>query len=77
MAEPGGGKQYDPLGVPLGVLKPRLRKRCAPYHLGANPVGAVTFLFTDIEGSTRRWEADSDGMRVELAAHGQVPALAD
>ena len=32
----------------------------------------VTFLFTDVEGSTRRWEADADGMRVELAAHDGV-----
>jgi class 3 adenylate cyclase len=32
----------------------------------------VTFLFTDIEGSTRRWEADADGMRVALAAHDEV-----
>jgi class 3 adenylate cyclase len=23
--------------------------------------GVVTFLFTDVEGSTRRWEADADG----------------
>ncbi|GAA4290331.1 hypothetical protein GCM10023161_34780 [Mycobacterium paraffinicum] len=29
----------------------------------------MTFLFTDVEGSTRRWEADADGMRVALAAH--------
>lgn len=29
----------------------------------------VTFLFTDVEGSTRRWEADADAMRVALAAH--------
>jgi len=35
----------------------------------ATPSGVVTFLFTDIEGSTRRWEADPDGMRVALAAH--------
>ena len=27
------------------------------------PSGTVTFLFTDIEGSTRRWEADPDRMR--------------
>src|SRR5262245_42738585 len=26
----------------------------------APPSGVVTFLFTDIEGSTRRWEADAD-----------------
>jgi hypothetical protein len=32
----------------------------------------VTFLFTDVEGSTRRWEADADEMRVALAAHDKV-----
>ena len=32
----------------------------------------VTFLFTDVEGSTRRWETDADGMRVALAAHDEV-----
>jgi len=26
----------------------------------------VTFLFTDIEGSTRRWEADAQSMRAAL-----------
>ena len=36
------------------------------------PSGTVTFLFTDIEGSTKRWEADPDAMRVELAAHDDV-----
>jgi class 3 adenylate cyclase len=32
----------------------------------------VTFLFTDVEGSTRRWEADADAMREALAAHDEV-----
>jgi predicted ATPase len=32
----------------------------------------VTFLFTDIEGSTRRWESGADAMRVALAAHDKV-----
>ena len=32
----------------------------------------VTFLFTDVEGSTRRWENDAEGMRVALAAHDEV-----
>ena len=36
------------------------------------PSGVVTFLFTDVEGSTRRWEADADSMRVALAAHDEV-----
>jgi predicted ATPase len=29
-------------------------------------------LFTDVEGSTRRWEKDADGMRLALAAHDEV-----
>ena len=32
----------------------------------------MTFLFTDIEGSTRRWEADADLMRIALLAHDEV-----
>jgi predicted ATPase len=32
----------------------------------------VTFLFTDIEGSTRRWETDAEGMQAALAAHDEV-----
>ena len=32
----------------------------------------MTFLFTDVEGSTRRWEADADAMRVALASHDEV-----
>jgi class 3 adenylate cyclase len=38
----------------------------------ADPWGVVTFLFTDVEGSTRRWEADADGMRAALAVHDEV-----
>ncbi len=38
----------------------------------AAPSGVVTFLFTDVEGSTRRWENDADGMRGALAAHDEV-----
>ena len=38
----------------------------------AAPSGVVTFLFTDVEGSTRRWETDADAMRIALAAHDDV-----
>jgi class 3 adenylate cyclase len=38
----------------------------------AVPSGVVTFLFTDIEGSTRRWEAYPEVMRVALADHDEV-----
>ncbi len=36
------------------------------------PSGVVTFLFTDVEGSTRRWETDAGTMRMSLAAHDDV-----
>ena len=33
------------------------------------PGGTVTFLFTDIEGSTARWEQHPEAMRIALARH--------
>jgi len=39
---------------------------------GDPPSGVVTFLFTDIEGSTRRWEADAEAMRAALLVHDEV-----
>ena len=33
------------------------------------PTGTVTFLFTDIEGSTRRWEQHPEAMTTALARH--------
>src|ERR1700741_119013 len=38
----------------------------------AAPSGVVTFLFTDIEGSTRRWESDAGAMRKALVAHDEA-----
>ena len=35
----------------------------------ARPTGTVTFLFADIEGSTRRWESDPAAMQEALRAH--------
>ena len=32
----------------------------------------VTFLFTDVEGSTSRWEADAQAMRAALVVHDKV-----
>ena len=36
------------------------------------PTGTVTFLFTDIEGSTQRWETQPDAMKVALARHDAI-----
>jgi class 3 adenylate cyclase len=36
------------------------------------PSGTVTFLFTDIEGSTRLWEDDADAMREALGRHDEI-----
>jgi predicted ATPase/class 3 adenylate cyclase len=37
--------------------------------VGERPSGTVTFLFTDIEGSTQLWEAHGDDMASTLAQH--------
>ena len=36
------------------------------------PSGTVTFLFTDVEGSTRLWAADTDAMAVSLRVHDAI-----
>ena len=36
------------------------------------PTGTVTSLFTDIEESTRLWEAEPEGMRAALARHNEL-----
>ena len=36
------------------------------------PTGTVTFLFTDIEGSTRLWEAQPEAMPAALARHDEL-----
>jgi predicted ATPase/class 3 adenylate cyclase len=36
------------------------------------PTGTVTFLFTDIEGSTKMWEQDATTMQQALARHNEI-----
>jgi predicted ATPase/class 3 adenylate cyclase len=36
------------------------------------PTGTVTFLFTDLEGSTRLWEQHSTAMKAALARHDEI-----
>lgn len=48
--------------VPVGILA----------RVAGEPTGTLTFLFTDIEGSTRRWQQDPEAMREALARHDAV-----
>jgi len=36
------------------------------------PSGTVTFLFTDLEGSTRLWEAHPEAMKDALTRHDEI-----
>jgi predicted ATPase/class 3 adenylate cyclase len=36
------------------------------------PTGTITFLFSDIEGSTRKWEQQPEAMRLALALHDRM-----
>ncbi len=36
------------------------------------PTGTITFLFTDIEGSTRLWERHSEAMKTAIARHDEI-----
>ncbi len=36
------------------------------------PTGTITFLFSDIEGSTKKWEKQPEAMRVALAEHDRL-----
>src|SRR4051812_44687286 len=40
--------------------------------MGVMPSGTVTLLFTDIEGSTRAWDAHPTAMREALGRHDEV-----
>jgi predicted ATPase/class 3 adenylate cyclase/DNA-binding NarL/FixJ family response regulator len=40
--------------------------------VGERPSGTVTFLFTDVEGSTASWERHPDSMRSALATHDAI-----
>jgi predicted ATPase/class 3 adenylate cyclase/Tfp pilus assembly protein PilF len=49
------------------------RKRRTAQKLMADlPTGTVTFLFTDIEGSTKLWEKSPKGMQIALPRHDAI-----
>jgi len=48
------------------------RVREGAWALAELPSGTVTFLFTDLEGSTRLWEEHPEAMRAALAQHDEI-----
>jgi len=57
-----------PVAVPGGAVSAAAEGAAAMVL----PQGTVTFLFTDLEGSTRRWEAHPQEMRDALARHDVI-----
>ena len=49
-----------------------MRVSVGRYGVMSAPSGIVTFLFTDIEGSTRLWQVDEAAMRVALSHHDEL-----
>lgn len=47
-------------------------RRLLDRHAGSLPEGELTFLMTDIVGSTASWEADPELMRAAIARHDQL-----
>ena len=48
------------------------RSEATPGRTASLPAGTVTFAFTDIEGSTYRWERDRAAMQVALRRHDEL-----
>ena len=54
-------RSYDPIQA---MAKPRADR--------PSPTGTITFLFTDIEGSTRAWQAQRAAMQRAVARHDEL-----
>jgi len=55
-----------------GTLPPKGSARVRGFELHELPRGTLTFLFTDIEGSTRRWEQHAAAMQRAVAVHDDI-----
>jgi predicted ATPase/DNA-binding SARP family transcriptional activator len=72
----------DELGMEPGPELQSLLKRilqqetglaaAPPEAVGALPSGTMTFLLTDLEGSTRRWDRNPSAMRNAMAMHDEI-----
>ena len=64
---------YPPRGLPWGEIRMAplrgTRRRTAERGMAEVPVGAATFLLSDVEGSIRLWEQYPEAMKHALARH--------
>jgi class 3 adenylate cyclase len=66
-AGPGGARRINtPTSGPGDAIPVRRALRSGP------PSGTVTLLFTDVEGSTRLWDAERDEMAAALRRHDEI-----
>src|SRR5262245_46436338 len=70
-AESFGRRAGRPVGGRPVRLNPARCVRSRAVGVGP-PSGTVTFLFTDVESSTRRWEAEPEAMRAALVVHDEA-----
>jgi predicted ATPase/class 3 adenylate cyclase len=63
-----GGRWFAGFAISMMSLK---EKEDAQQLVGA-PTGTVTFLFTDIEGSTKKWERSPEAMSEALVRHDEI-----
>jgi predicted ATPase/class 3 adenylate cyclase/Tfp pilus assembly protein PilF len=62
-----------PLPYPMQLLKCSVEGSKEDNRpVASPPTGTVTFLFTDIEGSTKLWETNPKAMQKALARHDQI-----
>ena len=54
------------------MVGPRATMMAMPRAEFLLPTGTLTFLFTDIEGSTRLWETQHSAMQHALAVHDAI-----
>jgi class 3 adenylate cyclase len=72
----GGIRHVQP--DPAGFGAARSRRTSGPGEaasgeaVSGGPSGTVTLLFTDVEGSTRLWDAERDAMAVALRRHDEI-----
>src|ERR1700751_5527454 len=69
----GNARPHRDRWLPLGVTSRAVRERwCSVVAMSEPPSGTVTFLFADIEGSTRLWEQYPDAMPDALVQHDRL-----